>query len=144
MMMLLPFSDPANGVPEPPGDFKSNYRYLKKLINRALKEGTPIEELHLIPRQRSLERPRKLSQEDLIKLLHTIRRIKNRCQALLQPPVPRELERDILAKPVEDRLPWEAEALEKIQRWHRDVKRVRAAVQKELNDHLKRELFQDV
>ena len=72
--MLLPFSDPANGVPEPPGDFKSNYRYLKKLINRALKEGTPIEELHLIPRQPSPERARELSREDLIKL-HFIRRI---------------------------------------------------------------------
>ena len=143
-MMPLPFSDPANGVPEPPGDFKSNYRYLKKLINRALKEGTPVEELHLIPRQPSPERARELSREDLIKLLHTIRRIKNRYQALLQPPVPRELERDILAKAVDHRLPWETEALGKIQRWRRDVGRARAAVQKELNDHLKRELFRDV
>ena len=141
--MALPFSDPANGVPEPPGDFKSNYRYLKKLINRALKEGTPIEELHLIPRQPSPERARELSREDLIKLLHTIRRIKSRYQALLQPPVPRELERDILAKPVDGRLPWETEALEKIKRWRRDVGRARAAVQKELNDHLRRELFHD-
>jgi hypothetical protein len=143
-MMLLPFSDPANGVPEPPGDFKSNYRYLKKLINRALKEGTPIEELHLIPRQPSPERARELSREDLIKLLHIIRRIKSRYQALLQPPVPRELERDILAKPVDLRLPWETEALGKVQKWRRDVGRARAAVQKELNDHLKRELFHDV
>jgi len=143
-MMLLPFSDPANGVPEPPGDFKSNYRYLKKLINRALKEGTPIEQLHLVPRQPSPERARELSREDLIKLLHIIRRIKSRYKALLQPPVPRELERDILAKPVDQRLPWETEALDKIEQWHRDVRAARAAVQKELNDHLKRELFQDV
>ncbi len=39
--MLRSFSDPAAGVPEPPGDFNSNYRYLKQLINKALKEGTP-------------------------------------------------------------------------------------------------------
>ena len=143
-MMLLPFSDPANGVPEPPGDFKSNYRYLKKLINRALKEGTPIEELHLVPRQPSPERARELSRDDLLRLLNIIRRLKSRYQALLQPPVPHELERDILAKAVEHRLPWENEALEKIQRWRRDVRIARAAVQKELNDHLKRELFNDV
>lgn len=141
--MLLSFADPANGVPEPPGDFKSNYRHLKKLINRALKEGTPIEELHLIPKHSSRE-PKKLSREDLIKLLHIIRRIKSRYQALLQSPVPKELERDILAKAAGQRLPWEIEALEKIEQWRRDVRAVRAEVQKQLNDHLRRELFEAV
>ena len=48
--MLFPFSDPAAGAPEPPGDFNSNYRQLKQLINKALKDGTPLEDLHLIPR----------------------------------------------------------------------------------------------
>jgi hypothetical protein len=142
MVMLSPFSDPANEVSVPPGDFESNYRHLKSIINRALKEGTPLEDLHLIPKQVSPGKQSKhLSQDDLLKLLHVIRRLKVRYEKLLQSPVPRELERDILAKSPEKRLPWEDEALEKQERWRRDVKAVRAKVQKELNDHLNAEFF---
>ncbi len=139
--MLFSFCNPAVGVSEPPGDFSSNYRDLKKLINRALKEGTPIEDLNLVPRHSSASPPRKLSREDLLKLLHTIRRIKTRYQRLLQCPVPRELERDILAKPPAQRLPWENEALDKVEEWRQAVCAVRAQVQAELNDHLKGEFF---
>jgi hypothetical protein len=141
MVMLFSFSHPAAGVSEPPGDFNSNYRHLKKLINKALKEGTPLEELRLIPKKPSAAPQRRLSREDLLKLLHIIRRIKTRYQRLLQSPVPRELERDILAKTAELRLPWENEALEKVEQWRRDVKAVRSQVRKELNDHLTSEFF---
>jgi predicted nucleic acid-binding Zn-ribbon protein len=139
--MLFSFSNPAVGVSEPPGDFNSNYRNLKRLINKALKEGTPLEELRLIPKNPSTAPQRQLSREDLLKLLHIIRRIKTRYQRLLQSPVPRELERDIRAKKSDLRLPWENEALEKVEKWRRDVSSVRAQVQKELNDHLSGEFF---
>ncbi len=139
--MLFSFCDPAAGVSEPPGDFKSNYRYLKNLINKAIKEGTPLEDLHLIPRCPSSKRPKQLSRDDLLKLLHTIRKIKTRYQRLLQSPVPRELERDILAKAPERRIPWETEALDRVQQWRRDVTKVRRHVQRELNDHLNAEFF---
>lgn len=141
--MLRSFSDPATGVPEPPGDFKSNYRQLKQLINKALEEGTPIEQLRLIPRNRPERPPRQFSRDDLLKLLNIIRRIKTRYQALLQSPVPRELERDIRSKAPEVRLPWENEALGKVDRWRKDVFTVRAQVRKELNDHLNSEFFRE-
>ena len=51
--------------------------------------------------------------------------------------MPRELERDILAKPPAQRLPWENEALDKVEEWRQAVSAVRAQVQAELNDHLK-------
>jgi hypothetical protein len=143
MVMLRSFSDPAAGVPEPPGDFKSNYRYLKQLINKALKEGTPLEDLCLIPKTPSIRNPRQLSRDDLLNLLQIVRRIKSRYQALLQSPVPRELERDIRMKLPADRLPWETEALEKVERWQFDVQTVRAQVRKELNDHLNSEFFRE-
>ncbi len=140
--MLSPFSDPAHEVSAPPGDFESNYRHLKTIINRALKQGTPLEDLNLIPRRKSPGKQSKhLSQDDLLKLLHVIRRLKTRYERLLQSPVPRELERDILAKSPDKRLPWEDEALEKQEQWRRDVKAVRAKVRKELNDHLNAEFF---
>lgn len=139
--MLFSFSHPAAGVSEPPGDFNSNYRHLKKLINTALNEGTPLEELRLIPKKPSTAPQRQLSREDLLKLLHIIRRIRTRYQRLLQSPVPRELERDIRAKTSDLRLPWENEALEKVEQWRRDVNAVRSQVRKELNDHLTGEFF---
>ncbi len=142
--MLRSFSDPAAGVPEPPGDFKSNYRYLKQLINKALKQGTPLESLSLVPRHSPPAEPRKLSREDLANLLRIIRRIRQRYQALLECPVPRELERDILMKAPQERLPWENEALEKIEAWKKDVEAVRVQVRAELNDHLNSEFFRGV
>ncbi|MBM4326715.1 MAG: hypothetical protein FJ118_06080 [Deltaproteobacteria bacterium] len=142
--MLFPYSDPAKPVSEPPGDFSNNYKYLKRLVNRALKEGTPIEDLHLIDKHSASRKPKPLSREDLIKLLHTLRRIRTRYQRLLEPPVPRELERDILAKAPEERLPWEEEALGKIEQWRRDVRAVRNQVRRELNEHLKKRLFKGI
>jgi hypothetical protein len=142
--MLFPHSDQATGVSEPPGDFTSNYSYLKGLINKALKEGTPLESLHLVQKHSESKKPKRLSREDLLKLLQSIRRIRSRYQRLLECPVPKELERDILAKSEEERLPWEDEALERIEQWRRDVASVRNKVRAELNEHLKKELFQEV
>jgi len=142
--MLFPLSDANVGVSEPPGDFISNYKHLKQIINEALKEGMPLEELHLVPRRGPNTKTKQLSKDDLLRLLHTIRRIRTRYQRLLQRPVPKELERDILAKPAQQRLPWEEEALDKINRWRHDLKRVRAEVQKELNDHLNEDFFQGI
>ncbi|MFH0825804.1 MAG: hypothetical protein V2B18_23865 [Pseudomonadota bacterium] len=139
--MLLPVSGQDIGVSAPPGDFDGNYRSLKKMINKALREGTPIQDLHPIPKDRSHPIPSFLSREDLLKLLRVIRKIRSCCQELLRSPVPPELERDILAKNPEDRLPWEEEALEKAERWHEDVKSSRARVRKMLNDYLNSEFF---
>jgi hypothetical protein len=145
VVMLFPFSDPATGAYDSPKDFKSNYTQLKKIINQAIKQGSPVETLGLISKSSASGSPsRQLTREDLLNLLRIIRRIKSRYRDLLQPPVPRELERDILAKQEAERLPWEAEALEKMECWRREVKSVRAQVQHELNDHLKREIFQGI
>ncbi|MCX5874231.1 MAG: hypothetical protein NTY51_13505 [Deltaproteobacteria bacterium] len=141
--MLFPYSDAAIGVPEPPGDFESNYRNLKKIINTAIKNGVALDQLNLIPKTPSEKPPKNLSRDDLLRLLKLIRRIKSRCESLLEPPVPAELERDILAKSPDDRLPWETEALEKIEAWKEALKTMRAEVRIELNQHLKLKFFQD-
>jgi hypothetical protein len=143
MVMAFSFSDPAAGVPAPPGDFESNYRHLKRLINKALKEGTPLEDLRLIPKDTANPdpKPKVPTKKDLLRLLQVIRRIKSRYQELLQCPVPHELEKAVLAKPAQSRLPWETEALEKVEQWRKDVEAVRAQVRQELNDHLNSEFF---
>ncbi len=142
--MLFPSHGSVAGVPEPPGDFKDNYQHLKNLINTALRDGAPLEALHLIPKDAGRKNPKTLTKDDLIRLLHTLRRIRTRYQRLLQAPVPKELIRDVLAKPPEDRLPWETEALEKQEQWQDKVRAVRARVQQELNDHLNDDFFHDL
>lgn len=139
--MLFPSRESSIGAPEPPGNFKDNYQHLKKLINKALKEGTPLEDLNLVPKDSEKESPKKLSKDDLIKLLHTLRKLRSKYQRLLHPPVPKELVRDILTKPEEERLPWEEEALSKHKKWLADLNAVRSQVQQELNDHLNDEFF---
>jgi hypothetical protein len=143
MDMLFPYSDAAIGVPEPPGDFESNYRHLKRTINTAIKNGVALDQLNLIPKNFSEKPPKNLSREDLLRLLKLIRRIKSRCESLLEPPVPAQLESDILAKRPEDRLPWETEALDKIETWKEALKNVRAEVRIELNQHLKSKFFHE-
>lgn len=142
--MLFPFSDSTSGVSEPPVDFNSNYKQLKQIINKALKDGTPLEDLHLIPRPPANKKTKQISKGDLLRLLHTIRRIKTRYQRLLQCPVPKELEHALLAKSPEERLPWETETLEKVDQWREDVRKVRSHVQAELNDHLNAEFFEGI
>jgi hypothetical protein len=143
MDMLFTYSDAAIGVPEPPGDFESNYRHLKRIINTAIKNGVALDQLNLIPKNASQKPPKNLSREDLLRLLKLIRRIKDRCESLLEPPVPAELERDILAKSPEDRLPWETEALDKVEAWKAALKTMRAEVRIELNQHLKSNFFHE-
>jgi hypothetical protein len=139
--MWVPFADPAAGVSEPPGDFNSNYKLLKQIINKAIRSKVPLEDLHLIPKSHSQKQTHQLSREDLLRLLAIVRRIRTKYQELLESPVPPELERDILLKAAEERLPWEVEALEKVDQWRVAAQTVRAHVQKELNDHLNSEFF---
>jgi hypothetical protein len=44
----------------------------------------------------------------------------------------------------ENRLPWEEEALDKIEQWRKDVRAVRNQVRRELNEHLKKRLFKGI
>lgn len=139
----MPFRLPARSMSASAasGGFDHNYKRLKRLINTALKEGTPLRELHLIPKNSSGLGQKPLSRSDLLRLLGVVRRIRVRYQEILQPPVPPELVRDILAKAPEQRLPWEDEALGKAERWSDDVKAIRVQVLKELDDYLGSEFF---
>ena len=55
--MAFPLSEQSPGVSATHQDFDGNYKRLRKLINKALKEGVPFQDLHLIPKN-----PSKLEQ----------------------------------------------------------------------------------
>jgi hypothetical protein len=139
--MAVPLSRPNPSDSATPPDFDDNYKRLRKLINKALKEGTPLQDLHLIPKNPTQAEDRVLSRNDLLSLLQGFKRIRTNYQETLSPPVPPELVRDILAKSPEQRLPWENEALEKAEKRKEEAKTLLIQVRKELHDFLKMEFF---
>jgi hypothetical protein len=140
--MAFPLSEQSPGVSTTSPAFDGNYKRLRKLINKALKEGTPLQNLHLIPKNPSQPDQKFLLRNDLLNLLGTIRKIRINYQERWSTPVPPELVRDIRAKTPEQRLPWEEEALDKANQWEEEVKVLRVLVRKELNDSISREFFQ--
>ncbi len=140
--MGFPLSEQSPGVSTTSPAFDGNYKRLRKQINKALKEGTPLQDLRLIPKNPSQPDQKFLLRNDLLKLLGAIRKIRINYQELLFPPVPPELVRDIRAKRPEQRLPWEEEALDKADQWEGEVKVLRVQVRKELNDFISMEFFQ--
>ena len=140
--MAFPLSEQSPGVSTTSPAFDGNYKRLRKLINKALKEGTPLQNLHLIPKNPSQPDQEFLLRNDLLKLLGAIRKIRINYQEILSTPVPLELVRDIRAKKPEQRLPWEEEALDKADQWEGEVKVLRVHVRKELNDFISMEFFQ--
>ncbi len=139
--MAFPLSEQSPGVSTTSPDFDGNYKRLRKLINKALKEGPPLQDLHLIPKNPSQPDQKFLLRNDLLKLLGAIRKIRINYQEILSTPVPPELVRDIRAKTPEQRLPWEEEALDKADQWKEEVKVLRLHVRKELNDFITMEFF---
>ncbi len=139
--MAFPLSEQSPGASTTSPAFDGNYRRLSKLINKALKEGTPLQDLRLIPKNPSQPDQKFLLRNDLLKLLGAIRKIRINYQEILSTPVPLELVRDIRAKTPEQRLPWEEEALNKADQWEGEVKVLRVHVRKELNDFISMKFF---
>ncbi len=139
--MAFPLSEQSPGVSTTSPAFDGNYKRLRKLINKALKEGNPLQNLHLIPKNPSQPDQKFLLRNDLLKLLGAIKKIRINYQEILSPAVPPELVRDIRAKTPEQRLPCEEETLDKADQWDGEVKVLRIQVRKELNDFISTEFF---
>jgi hypothetical protein len=139
--MAVPLSRRKPSVSTTLPDVDDNYKRLKKLINKALKEGTPLQDLHLMPMNLPQVEDMLLSRNDLLSLLQGLRRIRTNYQEILSPPVPPELVRDILAKSPEQRLPWEEEALKNAEKRKEEIESLRGRVRKELHDLLKIEFL---
>jgi hypothetical protein len=139
--MAVPLSRLRPSDSATPPDFDDNNRRIRKLVNEALKEGTPLQDLHLVPKNPPQEEDRFLSRNDLLSLLHSLKRIRITYQERLSPQVPPELVRDVLAKSPEERLPWEDEAFEKAEKRKEEVRTVGIQARKELQDFVKMEFL---
>ncbi len=104
-----------------PMEFKENYLFLCELINCRGKNSSATEGLcGLASADLSRMRP-KLNQRQKKMLRGFLQGLKERDTELLDPPVPDELEASIRIKKRSGWLPWEAEAIRKIELWRKDA-----------------------
>jgi hypothetical protein len=108
----------CSGKAEDSYDFNQNYRYLKKLIH-ALKienEGSVRREIF-----GQEQRTRALTKKEMKQLFRYLRTIEHTYEECLTPPIPEELEHCIRNKDDSAWLPWEMEAIEKVDCWRAEL-----------------------
>ncbi|MBI5252757.1 MAG: hypothetical protein HY912_24945 [Desulfomonile tiedjei] len=107
------------------------YDRVKAMVAIAKKNGWEIERLGLIPKDLPTE-PLTLTKKQVQQRNKLVKGILEKFSRALTPPVPPDLEEYIRCKNEEDRLPWEEEALEKVEVWREEVAELRPQILGEL------------
>jgi hypothetical protein len=103
-----------------PGDFRENYRFLHELINCRQKNNSLTAGLENLPVMRLSSLRGRLNRRQL-KVLTDYLTFCGSPEEPFEPPVPEELEASIRIRKRSTWLPWEAEAVRKIDLWRKDV-----------------------
>ena len=107
-----------------PAEFRENYKFLSELIECKEKNNRAVKRLEsMVEEKLSLLRG-KLNRRQVKILTSYLSQIEEDDEGLLNPPVPAELEASIKIRQRTGWLPWEAEAVRKIERWRADVDRI--------------------
>lgn len=99
-------------------DFDQNYRYLKKLIHALKVENEGSVKKEIFGQE---ERTRTLSKKEMKQLFRYLRTIEHNYAECCTPPIPEELEHSIRGKDDSRWLPWEMEAIEKVDCWRAEL-----------------------
>lgn len=108
-------------------DFEINYLYLKRLI-----EDLKMEDRDTV-RERifgSTERGRNLTKKEMKELFRFLGKVQNHYEECQAPPIPLDLEKSICDRDPGEWLPWEAEAIQKLDEWREKVKLMRFEAKK--------------
>lgn len=109
------------GLASIPREFRENYRFLCELIACKEKNDCAWKGLEALSERMTVELKGRLSRRQ-IKILNDFRRGSDIDVAdCVDAPVPPELEASIRIRKRATWLPWEAEAIQKIERWRGDV-----------------------
>lgn len=111
----------GSGLSSIPGEFRENYNFLSELIrcrDKNSSAGRALERLlaNGLPRSKDQLTRR---QQKILRDYQTY--LKENLSDEYDPPVPAELEASIRIRTRSTWLPWEAEAIRKIERWRKDV-----------------------
>ncbi len=107
---------------------RGDYDYLKEIVKMARKNGWDLEELGLIPRELPVDRQPVLTKKQADERNRLVKSILQRFARLLRTPVPAELEADIRSKEQDSWLPWEQEAIDRIDNWRNQVNEIKPEI----------------
>lgn len=104
-----------------PAEFRENYKFLCELINCRQKNSSVTERLEKVMENRLCNLRGKLNRRQLGILTRFLKGYEADESECFAPPVPPELEASLRLRKRSTWLPWEAEAIRKIERWRADV-----------------------
>lgn len=107
--------------PSIPGEFRENYRFLRELINCKEKNNRVTSGLEALVANSPDELKARLNRRQGKIMRDFVGGLKVHDPDCLNPPVPAELEASIRVRKRSTWLPWEAEAIHKIEQWRGDV-----------------------
>ena len=119
--MNIDHSDQDMDLSSIPGEFRENCRFLSELINCKDKNDSATERLGNLVEKRLFKARGKLNRRQTKILNDFLTGLAEDDPELLSPPVPVELEASLRVRKRSSWLPWEAEAIQKIERWRADV-----------------------
>ncbi len=108
------------------------YDHIKAVINIARKNGWDLENMGLVPVDLTAKAPLLLTRKEVIEQNRLLKNTLERFCKILTSPVPADLQRHILRKEACMLLPWEKEALSKMNRWRREFDKARPGILEEL------------
>ena len=114
-------------------DFDHNYRYVKKLIQELIvqNQGSLKRDMTSGDERRPI-----LTKKEMQDLARVLRRIELQYAEYARPPIPKALETSIRRRNDSDWLPWELEAIEKVDVWRIELETKKEKLQQMLNKAL--------
>jgi hypothetical protein len=117
--MTNPALDGSNGVERRQEDMDGEFHALKNLIKELKAENKESVTREIFGAEES---DRQLTKTQMKKLFRLLRKIERQCTELERPPIPRELEAFIKKRDSSEWLPWELEAVEKLEVWRKELR----------------------
>lgn len=114
-------------------DFNQNYRYLKTLLQELKAENKEIVRKELFGEEKP---ERTITKKDMRMLFRFLRKIENHYEECSNAPIPPELEQSIRSRDESEWLPWEAEAIEKVEAWREEAEEKKLSAREKLNSTL--------
>ncbi len=114
-------------------DFDQNYRYIKKLIQELMAQNRGSLKRDMLSGN---ERTPRLTKKEMLDLAKVLRKIELQYAEYSKPPIPKALETSIRRRNDADWLPWELEAIEKIDVWREGLETKKEKIQQMLDKAL--------
>ncbi len=114
-------------------DFDRNYKYVKNLIQELMAHHRGSLKRDGNGGNQSFP---ELTKKEILEMARVLRRIEIQYSEYSKPPIPKALETSIRRRNDSDWLPWELEAIEKIDNWREGLENKKEKIQQSLDKAL--------